>query len=175
MRATDHPESIRTNRIFSFASQTPRRQFSPRADLSAIRIAPDGKTTFVGPAWMVSHDLMIVHQGDKAAQNLTGASIDLPSSNIAGARTAACWPSSLMDSRKFALHAARALQILLRPFRPIRPFLFPNSVRRCRREQHHTAGTWLWDQKSPANKFLTSMNPGSNSLSALRVLQIQIL
>src|SRR6202521_4509543 len=82
--ATDHPESDQeTNRLFFFrlSDNSLTQVLAPRGPFGEIRIAPDGKATaFVGSRVdvPVPHDLMIVHQADRAAQNLTGASIDRP-------------------------------------------------------------------------------------------------
>ena len=82
LSATDHPESDQnTHRIFFFrlSDNSMTQVLAPRGPFGNIRIAPDGKTmAFVGcredgPA---PHDLMIAHHGDKAMQNLTGASVD---------------------------------------------------------------------------------------------------
>src|SRR6266849_8800317 len=82
--ATAHPESDQeTNRIFFFrrSDNSLTQLLAPHGPFGEARIAPDGKTiAFVGcrvdgPA---PHDLLITHQDGKAAQNLTGASIDRP-------------------------------------------------------------------------------------------------
>jgi len=82
LSATDRPESDQeTNRIFFFrlSDNSMRQALAPRGPFGDIRVAPDGQTTaFVGcredgPA---PHDLMLVRQGEKAARNLTGASVD---------------------------------------------------------------------------------------------------
>jgi dipeptidyl aminopeptidase/acylaminoacyl peptidase len=82
--ATDHPESdLETNRIlfFRLSDNTMTQVFAPRGPFGDLRIAPDGKTmAFIGcrEDGPTPHDLMLAHHGDKAPQNLTGASIDRP-------------------------------------------------------------------------------------------------
>jgi dipeptidyl aminopeptidase/acylaminoacyl peptidase len=84
LSATDHPESDQnTNRIFSLrlSDNAMTQVFAPRGPFGNIRIAPDGKTmAFVGcrEDGPTPHDLMLAHHGDKAPQNLTGASVDRP-------------------------------------------------------------------------------------------------
>ena len=84
LSATDHPESDQnTNRIFSFrlSDNSMTQVFAPRGPFGEIRIAPDGKTmAFIGcrEDGPTPHDLTLAHHGDKAPQNLTGASIDRP-------------------------------------------------------------------------------------------------
>jgi dipeptidyl aminopeptidase/acylaminoacyl peptidase len=82
--ATDHPESDQnTNRIFFFrlSDNTMTQVLAPRGPFGDLRIAPDGKTmAFIGcrEDGPTPHDLILAHHGDKASQNLTGASIDRP-------------------------------------------------------------------------------------------------
>src|SRR5467141_3776941 len=84
LSATDHPESDQnTNRIFSFrlSDNSLAQVLAPRGPFGNIRIASDGKTmAYIGCRvdGPTPHDLMIAHHGDKAAQNLSGASIDRP-------------------------------------------------------------------------------------------------
>src|SRR5882762_5136209 len=93
LSATDHPESDQnTERIFFFrlsdASAGDRKAvnsmtqvLAPRGPFVNIRIAADGlRMAFVGcrEDGPTPHDLMLVHHGDKGAQNLTGASVDRP-------------------------------------------------------------------------------------------------
>jgi dipeptidyl aminopeptidase/acylaminoacyl peptidase len=82
--ATDHPESDQnTNRIFFFrlADNSMTQLLAPRGPFGDLRVAPDGQRMgFIssredGPT---PHDLMIARHGDKAVQNLTGASVDRP-------------------------------------------------------------------------------------------------
>ena len=82
--ATDHPESDQnTERIFFFrlSDNSMTQVIAPRGPFGELRIAPDGKTmAFIGcrEDGPTPHDLMLAHHGDKAPQNLTGASIDRP-------------------------------------------------------------------------------------------------
>jgi dipeptidyl aminopeptidase/acylaminoacyl peptidase len=82
LSATDHPESDQnTHRIFFFrlSDNSLTQVLAPRGPFGDIRIAPDGKTmAYIGCRvdGPTPHDLMIAHHREKAAQNLTGASID---------------------------------------------------------------------------------------------------
>ncbi|HXN93356.1 MAG TPA: S9 family peptidase [Candidatus Acidoferrales bacterium] len=93
LSATDHPESDQnTERIFFFrlwdavngnrkAVNSMTQVLAPRGPFANIRVAADGlRMAFVGcrEDGPTPHDLMLAHHGDKAAQNLTGASIDRP-------------------------------------------------------------------------------------------------
>jgi dipeptidyl aminopeptidase/acylaminoacyl peptidase len=93
LSATDHPESDQnTERIFSFrlwdtvngdrkAVNSMTQVLVPRGPFVNIRVAADGlRMAFVGcrEDGPTPHDLMLAHHGDKAPQNLTGASIDRP-------------------------------------------------------------------------------------------------
>src|SRR5438046_4292377 len=93
LSATDHPESDQnTERIFSFrlsdassgdrkAADPMTQALAPRGPFGNIRIAADGKRmAFVGcredgPS---PHDLILARSGEKATQNLSGASVDRP-------------------------------------------------------------------------------------------------
>ena len=93
LSATDHPESDQnTERIFSFrlsdvpggerkAADSMTQLLAPRGPFGNIRITSDGlKMAFVGcredgPS---PHDLMLIQHNSRAAQNLTGASVDRP-------------------------------------------------------------------------------------------------
>jgi dipeptidyl aminopeptidase/acylaminoacyl peptidase len=82
--ATDHPESdLETNRIlfFRLSDNTMAQVLAPHGPFGDLHIAPDGKTmAFIGcrEDGPTPHDLMLAHHGDRAPQNLTGASIDRP-------------------------------------------------------------------------------------------------
>lgn len=93
LSATDHPESDQnTARIFSFrlpdvpggerkAADSMTPLLAPRGPFGNIRITADGlKMAFVGcrEDGPTPHDLMVVQQGSRASQNLTGASVDRP-------------------------------------------------------------------------------------------------
>jgi len=161
--ATDRPESDQeTNRIFFFrlSDNSQTQVLAPRGPFGEIRMAPDGKTTaFVGCRvdGPVPHDLMFVHQGDKAAQNLTGASIDRPIFEYRWGK----------DSSLLAVIADgfRSKFVTLTPEGALKdpsaalstnPAAFAASNSGDVVFVGHTATTpqelWLWDQKSPAKQ-----------------------
>ena len=161
--ATDRPESDQeTNRIFFFrlSDNSQTQVLAPRGPFGEIRMAPDGKTTaFVGCRvdGPVPHDLMFVHQGDKAAQNLTGASIDRPMFEYRWGK----------DSSLLAVIADgfRSKFVTLTPEGALKdpsaalstnPAAFAASNSGDVVFVGHTATTpqelWLWDQKSPAKQ-----------------------
>jgi dipeptidyl aminopeptidase/acylaminoacyl peptidase len=82
--ATDHPESDQnTNQIFFFrlSDKSMTQVLAPRGPFGELRIAPDGQRMgFVGcrDDGPTPHDLMLVRHTEKAAHNLTGASVDRP-------------------------------------------------------------------------------------------------
>lgn len=93
LSATDHPESDQnTERIFFYrlwdVSGSARKEvnsltevLAPRGPFANIRIAADGqRMAFVGcrQDGPTPHDLILAKHGDKATQNLTGASVDRP-------------------------------------------------------------------------------------------------
>ena len=93
LSATDHPESDQnTERIFSFRlsdtsvdnrkTADPMAQtLAPRGPFHNIRLAADGKRMgFVGcrEDGPTPHDLIVARSGEKATQNLSGASVDRP-------------------------------------------------------------------------------------------------
>ena len=93
LNATDHPESDQnTERIFSFrlpdvaigerkVADSLTQLLAPRGPFGNIRITGDGlKMAFVGcrEDGPTPHDLMIIQHASRAAQNLTGASVDRP-------------------------------------------------------------------------------------------------
>jgi dipeptidyl aminopeptidase/acylaminoacyl peptidase len=93
--ATDHPESDQnTERIFSLriadgvnekAGELMTEIIAPLGPFGKLRVASDGKKmAFVGSRTdgPVPHDLMILRQGEKAAQNVTGTSLDRPISDF---------------------------------------------------------------------------------------------
>jgi dipeptidyl aminopeptidase/acylaminoacyl peptidase len=164
LRATDHPESDQnTDRIFFFrlSDNSLTQVLAPRGPFDDIRIAPDGKTmAFIGcrvdgPA---PHDLMIAHHGEKAAQNLTGASIDRPIFDYRWGKE-----SSLLAvvadgfRRKFVAFTPQgALQEASAPL-STNPAAFALSSSGAVVFVGNTATTpqelWLWDQKSPAKQI----------------------
>ncbi|HET8921712.1 MAG TPA: S9 family peptidase [Candidatus Acidoferrum sp.] len=82
--ATDRPESDQnTNRIFFFrlSDNSMTQVLAPRGPFGELRIAPDGQRMgFIGSRddGPTPHDLMLARHGEKAAHNLTGASVDRP-------------------------------------------------------------------------------------------------
>ncbi len=93
LSATDHPESDQnTERLFFFrlsditsgdgkAADGMTQVLAPRGPFGNLRIAPDAKRmAFVGcrEDGPTPHDLILARHGDKATQNLTGASVDRP-------------------------------------------------------------------------------------------------
>ncbi len=93
LSGTDHPESDRnTERIFFFrlpdmangsgkAVDSMTQVLAPRGPFGNLRIAPDGqRMAFVGcrEDGPTPHDLILARHGEKATQNLTGASLDRP-------------------------------------------------------------------------------------------------
>ncbi len=162
--ATDHPESDQeTNRIFFFrrSDNSLTQLLAPRGPFGEIRIAPDGKTiAFVGcrvdgPA---PHDLLITHQDGKAAQNLTGASIDRPILEYHWGKD-----SSLLAvvadgfrSRFVAFTPEGSLKDASATL-STNPGAFSASNSGHVMFVGHTATApqelWLWDQKSPAKQI----------------------
>jgi dipeptidyl aminopeptidase/acylaminoacyl peptidase len=164
LSATDHPESDQnTHRIFSFrlSDNTMTQVFAPRGPFGNIRIAPDGKTMgFIGcrvdgPA---PHDLMIVHHGDKAAQNLTGASIDRPIVDFRWAKDGGLLAVMADGFRsKFVAFTSEGALKDASAALSTNPAAFAASSSGEVVFVGHTATTpqelWLWDQKSPAKQI----------------------
>jgi len=162
--ATDHPESDQeTNRIFSFrlSDNSMTQVLAPRGPFGEIRLAPDGKTMAYigcrsdGPA---PHDLMIVHHGDKAAQNLTGASIDRPVFEYRWGKDGSLL-AVLADgfrSKFVAFTPEGALKDVTTAL-STNPGAFATANSGEVAFVGHTATTpqelWLWDQKSPAKQI----------------------
>jgi len=162
--ATDHPESDQdTNRIFSLrlSDNSLTQVLAPRGPFGEIRIAPDGKTiAFVGcrvdgPS---PHDLMLVHQGDKAAQNLTGASIDRPIFEYRWGRDGSLL-AVIADGFRSKFVAFTPEGSLKDSVGTLSTNLGAFSVSNSGEVVFvgHTATTpqelWLWDQKSPAKQI----------------------
>jgi dipeptidyl aminopeptidase/acylaminoacyl peptidase len=164
LSATDHPESDQnTNRIFFFRlsdnSLTP--VLAPRGPFGNLRIAPDGKTVaFIGcredgPA---PHDLMIIHHGDKAAQNLTGASIDRPIFDFRWSKDGGLLAVAADGFRsKFVTFTPEGALKEASAALSTNPAAFAASNSGEVVFVGHTATTpqelWLWDQKSPAKQI----------------------
>jgi dipeptidyl aminopeptidase/acylaminoacyl peptidase len=164
LSATDHPESDQnTNRIFSYrlSDNIMTQVFAPRGPFGNIRIAPDGKTTaFIGcrvdgPA---PHDLMIVHHGDKAAQNLTGASIDRPIFDFRWAKDGGLLAVVADGFRsKFVAFTPEGAMKDAAAALSTNPAAFAASRSGEVVFVGHSATTpqelWLWDLKSPAKQI----------------------
>jgi dipeptidyl aminopeptidase/acylaminoacyl peptidase len=159
--ATDHPESDQdTNRIFFFrlSDNAMTQVIAPRGPFGNIRIAPDGKTmAFIGcredgPS---PHDLMLAHHGDKAAQNLTGASIDRPILDYRWTPDNGLLAVAEDGFRsKFVAFTPEGSLKDAAPTISTNPRAFAASNSGEVVFVGHTATTpqelWLWDQKSPA-------------------------
>lgn len=161
--ATDHPESDQnTNRIFFFrlSDSSMTQVFAPRGPFGDLRIAPDGKTmAFIGcredgPA---PHDLMLAHHGDKALQNLTGASIDRPVADFRWAKDGGLLAVVEDGFRsKFVSFTAEGSLKDAAATTATNPGAFAASNSGDVAFVGHTATApqelWLWDQKSPARQ-----------------------
>src|SRR6202521_1984290 len=164
LSATDHPESDQnTNRIlfFRLSDNSQAQVLAPRGPFGNIRIASDGKTmAYIGCRvdGPTPHDLMIAHHGDKAAQNLTGASIDRPIFEYQWGK----------DGSLIAVVADgfRSKFVAFTPVGSLKdsvgtlatnPGAFSASNSGEVIFVGHTATTpqelWLWDQKSPAKQI----------------------
>jgi dipeptidyl aminopeptidase/acylaminoacyl peptidase len=162
--ATDHPESDQnTNRIFFFrlSDNSLTQVLAPRGPFANIRIAPDGKTmAFIGcredgPA---PHDLMLAHHGDKAPQNLTGASIDRPVFDFRWAKDGGLLAVVADGFRtKFVAFTPEGALKDTSATLSTNPAAFAASSSGEVVFVGHTATTpqelWLWDQKSPARQI----------------------
>ena len=176
LRATDHPESDQnTERIFSFrlsdASTGDRKRtdpliqaLAPRGPFGNIHIAADGKRmAFVGcredgPS---PHDLILARPGEKAAQNLSGASVDLPVFDFRWTRDGEllALAEDGFHTKFIAFNAEAALKEL--PAMPANPNAFTVSDSGEVAFAGQTATTpqelWLWDQKG-APKQISHLN-----------------
>jgi len=161
--ATDHPESDQeTNRIFSFrlSDNSLTQVLAPRGPFGEIRMAPDGKTmAFVGCRvdGPTPHDLMIAHHGEKAAQNLTGASIDRPIFEYRWGKDSSLL-AVIADGfrRKFVAFTPQGSLKDSVGTLATNPGAFAASNSGDVVFVGHTATApqelWLWDQKSPAKQ-----------------------
>jgi dipeptidyl aminopeptidase/acylaminoacyl peptidase len=164
LSATDHPESDQnTNRIFFFrlSDNAMTQVFAPRGPFGNLRIAPDGKTmAFIGcrEDGPTPHDLMLAHHGDKAPQNLTGASIDRPVFEYRWAKDGGLLAvmADGFRTRFVAFTPEGALKDASAAL-STNPAAFAASSSGQVVFVGHTATTpqelWLWDQKSPAKQI----------------------
>jgi dipeptidyl aminopeptidase/acylaminoacyl peptidase len=157
--ATDHPESDQnTNRIFFFrlSDSSMTQVLAPRGPFGDLRIAPDGKTmAFIGcrEDGPTPHDLILAHHGDKASQNLTGASIDRPIADYRWTKDSGLL-AVVEDGFQGKFVAFTPNGALQAPTAPISinsgPFAVSDSGEVV--FVSYTATTpqelWLWDQKS---------------------------
>jgi dipeptidyl aminopeptidase/acylaminoacyl peptidase len=164
LSATDHPESDQnTNRIFFFrlSDDSLTQTLAPGGPFGNIRIAPDGKTiAFVGSRvdGPTPHDLMISHHGDKAAQNLTGASIDRPVVDYRWGKDSSLLAVVADGFRsKFVAFTPEGALKDASASLSTNPAAFAASNSGEVVFVGHTATTpqelWLWDQKSPAKQI----------------------
>jgi len=176
LSATDHPESDQnTERIFFFrlsdmtsaagkAVDPMTQALAPRGPFGNIRIAPDGqRMAFVGcredgPS---PHDIILARHGDKATQNLTGASVDRPIFDYRWSKDGGLLALAEDGFRtKFVGFTAEgALKDV--PALPANPSAFGVSDSGVAAFAGQTATTpqelWLWDQKS-APKQISHLN-----------------
>jgi len=176
LSATDHPESDQnTERIFSFrlpdASTGDRKRtdpltqaLAPRGPFGTIRIAADGKRmAFVGcredgPS---PHDLILARPGEKATQNLSGASVDRPVFDFRWTRDGGllALAEDGFHTKFIAFDAEAALKEV--PAMPANPNAFSVSDSGEVAFAGQTATTpqelWLWDQKG-APKQISHLN-----------------
>jgi dipeptidyl aminopeptidase/acylaminoacyl peptidase len=164
LSATDHPESDQnTHRIFSFrlSDNLMTQVFAPRGPFGNIRIAPDGKTmAFIGcrEDGPTPHDLMLAHHGEKAPQNLTGASIDRPVFDFRWAKDGGLLAVVADGFRsKFVAFTSEGALKDASATLSTNPAAFAALDSGEVVFVGHTATTpqelWLWDQKSPARQI----------------------
>ncbi|PYU51756.1 MAG: hypothetical protein DMG48_08145 [Acidobacteria bacterium] len=187
LSATDHPESDQnTERIFSFrlsdtstgdrkAAEPMTLALAPRGPFGNIRIAADGKRmAFVGcredgPS---PHDLILARPGEKATQNLSGASVDRPVFDFRWTRDGSllALAEDGFHTKFIAFSAEGALKDA--PAMPANPNAFSVSETGEVAFAGQTATTpqelWLWDQKG-APKQISHLNDSwkQYTLSAL--------
>jgi dipeptidyl aminopeptidase/acylaminoacyl peptidase len=162
--ATDHPDSDQnTERIlfFRLSDNTMTQVFAPRGPFGELRMAPDGKTmAFVGcrEDGPTPHDLMLAHHGDKAPQNLTGASIDRPVQDFRWAKDSGLLVvvGDGFRSKFLAFTPEGSLKDATTTMAN-NPGAFATSSSGEVVFVGHTATApqelWLWDQKSPARQI----------------------
>lgn len=159
LSATDHPESDQnTNRIFFFrlSDNTMTQVLAPRGPFGDLRIAPDGQRMgFIGcrDDGPTPHDLMLARHGEKAARNLTGASVDRPVFDYRWSKDGGLL-AVVEDGFRMKLLAFTAEGALkdAAAMAPINPNAFSVSSTGDVVYAGHTATTpqelWFWDQKS---------------------------
>src|SRR6266481_1675404 len=176
LNATDHPESDQnTERIFFFrlsdASAGDRKgadpmtqTLAPRGPFGNIRIAADGKRmAFVGcredgPS---PHDLILARNGEKATQNLSGASVDRPVFDFRWTKDGGLL--ALVEEGFHTKFVGFTAEGALRdvPAMPANPNAFSVSNSGEVAFAAQTATTpqelWVWDQKS-APKQVSHLN-----------------
>ena len=164
LSATDHPESDQnTDRIFflRLSDNSLAQVLAPRGPFGNIRIASDGKTmAYIGCRvdGPTPHDLMIAHHGDKAAQNLSGASIDRPIFEYQWGKDGSLLAvvADGFRSKFVAFTPEGSLKDSLATL-ATNPGAFSASNSGEVIFVGHTATTpqelWLWDQKSPAKQI----------------------
>ena len=176
LSATDHPESDQnTERIFSFrlsdafagdrkVADPMSQTLAPRGPFGNIRIAADGKRmAFVGcredgPS---PHDLILARNGEKASQNLSGASVDRPVFDFRWTRDGGLL--ALVEDGFHTKFVAFAPEGSLKdvPAIPVNPNAFSISDSGEVAFAGQTATTpqelWLWDQKG-APKQVSHLN-----------------
>src|SRR5438128_1269094 len=187
LSATDHPESDQnTERIFSFrlsdtstgdrkAAEPMTQALAPRGPFGNIRIAADGKRmAFVGcredgPS---PHDLILARPGEKATQNLSGASVDRPVFDFRWTMDGnlLALAEDGFHTKFIAFSAEGALKDV--PAMPANPNAFSVSETGEVAFAGQTATTpqelWLWDQEG-APKQISHLNDSwkQYTLSAL--------
>jgi dipeptidyl aminopeptidase/acylaminoacyl peptidase len=176
LSATDHPESDQnTERIFSFRlsdasagdrkSADPMTQvLAPRGPFGNIRIAADGKRmAFVGcredgPS---PHDLILARPGEKATQNLSGASVDRPVFDFRWTKDGGLL--ALVEDGVHTKFVAFSMEGALKdvPAMPANPNAFSVSdsgeVAFAGQTAMAPQELWLWDQKG-APKQISHLN-----------------
>ena len=176
LSATDQPGSDQnTERLFFFRlwdTANPERKevdsmtqvLAPRGPFGNIRIAPDGqRMAFVGcredgPS---PHDIILARHGDKATQNLTGASVDRPVFDYRWSKDGGLLAlvEDGFHTKFVAFTAEGALKDV--PALPANPSAFGVSDSGVAAFAGQTATTpqelWLWDQKS-APKQISHLN-----------------
>jgi len=176
LNATDHPESDQnTERIFFFRlSDAPAgdrkgadpmtQTLAPRGPFGNIRIAADGKRmAFVGcrQDGPTPHDLILARHGEKATQNLSGASVDRPVFDFRWTKDGGLLAlvEDGFHTKFIAFSAEGALKDV--PAMPANPNAFSVSDSGDVAFAGQTATTpqelWLWDQKD-APKQISQLN-----------------
>ncbi|PYU70963.1 MAG: hypothetical protein DMG49_10335 [Acidobacteria bacterium] len=133
---------------------------APRGPFGNIRIAADGRRmAFVGcrEDGPTPHDLILAHHGDKATQNLSGASVDRPVLDHRWSKDGGLLAvvGDGFRTKLVAFTAEGALKDV--PATPANPNAFAVSDSGEIAFAGQTATTpqelWLWDQKGPPNQI----------------------